>query len=127
LPVGWRNRAARPSLLFSVLCVATAGTAWCELRMMHSATPQEFSTALRWLHVPMFFLFASLVGFVRSYLDAGSTWLAWSVIGSRAASLVADFTTGVNLNYLEMPQIVRVLFLGEPVAVPQGTPNPWMV
>jgi hypothetical protein len=35
------------------------------------------------------------------YLRAGRAWLAWSFVGLRTLSLLLDFLTGQNMNYLE--------------------------
>ena len=94
---------------------------------MHAASPEHFATALRWSHVPVFVLVVALVGFVRLYLRAGRRWLAWAACGGRALSLVLNFFTGVNLNYLQITKVRRTPFLGEPASVALGVPNPWMV
>ncbi|SEB09977.1 PAS domain S-box-containing protein [Variovorax sp. YR216] len=127
LPVWVRDRTARPYFFFSLMAVATTGFVFCDLRMIQAQTPEEFSSAVKWIHVPIWFLLVSLVAFVRVYLNAGRPWLAWSAIGLRTISLLLNFTTGQNLNYNEITQLRRVSFLGELVSVPVGVPNPWML
>ncbi|MEJ8810733.1 ATP-binding protein [Variovorax ureilyticus] len=127
LPVWIRDRTARPYLFFALMAVATTGFVFCDLRMIQAQTPEEFAAALKWVHVPIWFLLVALVAFVRVYLKAGRLWLAWSAIGLRTIALLLDFTTGQNLNYNEITDLRRVAFLGELVSVPVGVPNPWML
>jgi two-component system, LuxR family, sensor kinase FixL len=98
-----------------------------ELWMMRAGTPEQFATALRWLHVPAWALVVALVGFVRLYLRAGRRWLAWTIGGVRTLSLILNFLTGPNLNYREITALRRIPFLGEPVSVGVGVSNPWML
>jgi two-component system, LuxR family, sensor kinase FixL len=74
----WRRREAWANLLFSVMAVATAVFAGCELWMMHAETPAAIGMAVRWLHAPAWVASVSLVGFARFYLRAGRLWLAWT-------------------------------------------------
>ncbi|MDM0048857.1 ATP-binding protein [Variovorax sp. J22R115] len=127
LPVWLRDRTAWPSFFFSLLALATAIFAICESAMLHAQTPADYATAIRWAHIPIWLINLSLVAFVRTYLRAGRSWLGWSVIGLRTASLLPNFTTGQGLNYREITTVVRVPFLGEDVSAALGTPNPWML
>jgi PAS domain S-box-containing protein len=127
LLVWCKKRAAWANLLFSLTAVGTAGMAYCELWMMQAETPGQFGTALRWLHVPAWALLVALVGFVRLYLRAGRSWLAWSFVGLRTLSLLLDFLVGQNLNYLEITRLRHIPFLGESVSVAKGVANPCML
>ena len=122
-----RRREARASALFAVLAFATALVAVVELWMMRSATTEEFGLALRWYHVPGWMVIVSLVGFVRLYLRAGRSWLAWAVCGVRTLSLILNFAFTPNLNYWEITALRHIRFLGETVSVAEGVRNPWML
>ncbi len=122
-----QRRGSWGSLFFSTATAATAAYAACELWMMRAGTPAEYATALRWLHVPAFILIASLVGFIRFYLHAGSAGLGWSVVVLRGVSLLCNFFTGENLNYSLITRLDHVRLLGEDVAVAEGVRNPWML
>ena len=65
-------------------------------------------------------LFVSLVFFVRSYLRAGRLWLAWTAIGVRAASLVLNFLSDPNLNYVRITASGPLDFLGETIYLTEG-------
>jgi PAS domain S-box-containing protein len=127
LLVWCKKRAAWANLLFSLTAVGTAGMAYCELWMMQAETPGQFGAALRWLHVPAWALLVALVGFVRLYLRAGRSWLAWSFFGLRTLSLLLDFLVGQNLNYLEITRLRHIPFLSESVSVAEGVANPCML
>jgi len=120
-PTAWAN------LLFSLMAVATAALAGCELWMMRAETPGQFGTALRWLHVPAWAVIVSLVFFVRLHLRAGRPWLAWTICVARTFTLLLNFLVGQNLNYREVTGLRHVPFLGESVSVGEGISNPWML
>ena len=101
--------------------------AFCELWMMRAATPEQFGTALRWLHVPGWVIIVALVGFVQLHLRAGRSWLAWTVCGLARSHWSLTFCTGPNLNYLEVTVCGTSAFLGETVSVAEGVSNPWML
>jgi PAS domain S-box-containing protein len=125
--VWWKNRAARANLVFSVMAVAVAVFAALELAMMRAQTPEQFGMAVRWAHVAVWVIVASVVLFVRLYLRAGRLWLAWTVIGLRTLSLVLNFIFWPNINYRQIAPLRHVIFLGESVSVATGVPNPWML
>ena len=125
--VWWKNRAARANLAFSVLAIAVASFAALELALMRAQTPEQFGEVVRWLHVPVWVMIASLVVFVRLYLRAGRRWLAWTVVGVRTLSLILNFVFSPNINYWRITPLRHVSFLGESVSVPTGIPNPWML
>jgi signal transduction histidine kinase len=127
LLVWWRLRTAWGNVFFALTALAAVGMAGSELWMMHAATAGEFALAVRWMHVPAWVGILALVGFVRVYLRAGRPWLAWAVCAMRTVSLALDFLTGVNLNYWEITAVRPIGFLGEPVFVAVGVPNPWML
>ena len=125
--VWWKNRAVRANLAFSVLAIAVAALAAFELALMRAETPEQFGTVARWIHVPAWVIVASLVAFVRLYLQAGRPWLAWTVIGLRTVSLILNFVFSPNLNYWQIGPLRHISFLGQSVSVPTGIPNPWML
>jgi len=78
-----RRREARAHALFALMAAATALVAACELWLMRAETTGELGVALRWLHLPVWMVIVSLVGFVRLHLRAGRLWLGWVVNNSR--------------------------------------------
>lgn len=122
-----RQRTAWGSVLFAISAAATAAMAGCELWMMRAETPGEWGLAGRWIHLPVYAMMLSLVGFVLVYLRAGRTWLAWLIVGVRTASLVLNFIFTPNLNFREVTGLQHIPFLGELVATPVGVPSPWML
>lgn len=127
LPVWVRDRAAWPSLFFSVLAVATAALAFCELLIMRAQTPEEYAFANRAGQVAVWVATVALVGFVRSHFKSGRAWLGWTVIVLRTLTLLPNFLSGQSLNLKEISALRAVPFLGEQVSIAVGTPNPWML
>jgi PAS domain S-box-containing protein len=125
--VWYRNRASWAPLFFALTAASTAAFTFCELWMMRAGTPEEYITAMRWAHVPLFFWLVSITWFVRTYLGAGRLWLAWAICGLRAFSLLLNFLATQNLNYRELPRLRQVRFLGESFTVADAAPNPWML
>jgi PAS domain S-box-containing protein len=122
-----RNRSSWANLVFSLMAIATAAVGACEVWMMRAETPEDFGTALRWIHLPVWLMIVSLVGFVLLYLRAGRPWLAWTLCGVRTFSLILDFVFTPNLNYREITSLRHIRFLGEWISVGVGVPNPWML
>jgi PAS domain S-box-containing protein len=125
--VWWKDRAARANLVFAVGAVAVAAFAGLELALMRAETPAQFGTVARWIHVPGWVLIVSIVAFVRLYLKAGRLWLAWTVVAMRTLALILNFVISPNINYRKLTALRHMPFLGEPVSVPVGVPNPWML
>src|SRR5215471_10379662 len=125
--VWWKDRTARAHLVFSIGAVAVAVFAAIEFALMRAETPEQFGTLTRWIHLPAWVLIVSIVAFVRLYLNAGRRWLAWSVVAVRTFSLILNFILSPNINYRKITALRHIRFLGEPVSVPVGVPNPWML
>src|SRR5436309_1382469 len=125
--VWWKDRTARANLFFSVMAIAVAVFAAFELALMQAQTPEQFGELVRWLHVPLWVMIASLVAFMRLYLRAGRRWLAWTIVGVRTLSLILNFVFSPNINYRQITALRHISFLGEPVSVAVGVPNPWML
>ena len=119
------RRHARSNLLFALSGVSAAAIAAFELALMRSASVPDYGLLLRWIQVPILFLVASLVLFVRSHFRAGPRWLAAAVIATRAAALLVGFLRTPNLNFVEISALRRVPFLGEDVSVAEGTVSRW--
>ena len=122
-----KDRAARANLVFALGAVAVAVFAGLELALMRAETPAQFGTVARWIHVPAWVLILSIVAFVRLYLNAGRRWLAWTVVAVRTLALILNFVLSPNINYRKLTALRHMPFLGEPVSVPVGVPNPWML
>ena len=122
-----KDRTARANLVFALGAVAVAVFAALELALMRAETPAQFGTVARWIHVPAWVLIVSIVAFVRLYLNAGRRWLAWTVVAVRTLALILNFVLSPNINYRKLTALRHMPFLGEPVSVPVGVPNPWML
>ena len=125
----WSNqRSDKAHLAFSLAGIAVATTGFFELLMMHADSAEQYAALLRWAHVPYTLLVPSLVAFVRLHLGVGRPWLGHLAWGLRAFLLIPNFTTGVNLNFVEITSLIeREAWGGAQYMTPVGVPNPWMV
>src|SRR6059036_1121978 len=105
LLVWCKQRQDWAHLLFSCTAVAAAAIAAFELAMMHAQTVGRYEALLRWIHVPVWVLVVSFVGFVRLYLRAGRPWLAWSICGLRTLVLILNFIFTPNINYRQITSL----------------------
>jgi signal transduction histidine kinase len=127
LLVWLRSRDAWQDLLLSNCALSGAAVVGFDVALMHAQTPEQFGDILRWAHVALAWALVSVVFFARKFLGAGRDWLLWLVVGTRAISLVIDFVVPVNLNFREITAIEHITLLGEPLAVPVGPTNRWMI
>jgi signal transduction histidine kinase len=122
-----RARDGRTNLLLSNCAFSAAVVVGFDVALMHSRTPVEFAATLRWLHIPLAWALISVVLFARDYLKAGRDWLMWSIIAVRVLALVLNFAIPLNLNFREITAIQTTSILGEPISIPVGRTNPWML
>ena len=128
LYVWHKQRSQYSSLLFFVLAVSVAACAAFELSLMRARTPEAYAVALRWAHVPLSLVIVSIVGFVYFYFNAGRVWLAIAVCVFRLLALVANFATGVNINFKNISGLNHtVMWGGSVVSVGVGALNPWWI
>jgi PAS domain S-box-containing protein len=120
-----KQRENRAYLLFSCSAVAAAAISGFELWMMNAETVEQYQRLVRWVHVPTWVLTVSFVAFVRLYLRAGRTWLAWSIYGLRTLILILNFSFPVSINFKTITNIRHFSWAGEMVSVPVGVPNLW--
>ena len=111
------NPQARVHLVFAITALAFVGVAATEIWGMHAATPQEWGAAVRWCHVPLYFLVVGLVAFVSLYLGTGRAWLGWGYVGLRSVIFAANFASETNFNFERIDSIERIRFLGDTVTV----------
>jgi PAS domain S-box-containing protein len=112
-------------LLFSCSAVAAAAISAFELWMANARTVEQYELLVRWIHVPTWILIVSFVAFLRLYLHAGRSWLAWSIYVLRTLVLILNFFFPVSINFKAITDIRHVSWASELVSVPVGIPNPW--
>jgi PAS domain S-box-containing protein len=122
--IGLKGRAWE-NLFFSFAALAVAGVAFGELAIMHSRTPEEIGRALQWTHVPVFFLYLGIIGFVGFYFRTTRPWLGIAAGATRLATLIINFAVSPNLNFRQITGLRHINLLGETVAMPEGVLNPW--
>ena len=114
-------------LMFAVTGISVAALAIFELLMMTAPTAERYGILLRWVQVPFAVMMIGIVAFVRLNLQVGRLWLGALVCVTRVVSLVPDFLSGENLNFLQVASLRQIpIWGGGFVAAPVGVPNPWM-
>jgi two-component system, LuxR family, sensor kinase FixL len=125
----WCKQTDQPAhLLFSVTAISGAAIAAAELLIMHAQSPEQLGRVIWWAHIPVFFLFASIVGFVRVYFNAGRAWLGYAVCGLRLLEdVIINFFSVPNVNYVQITGLRHLRILGgETISLAQGVENPWV-
>jgi signal transduction histidine kinase len=110
------DRRERATLMLCILGIATAGSAYAELGLMHSLTPAEYGTWIRWYHLPLFPALVAQVLFVHFYLESSTRWLMWSVILARSFIFVANFALQPNYHFSSIESLRFVSLLGDQIS-----------
>ena len=111
------DRRKSANLAFCVVAISVAGISMAELGMMHSASPAEYGTWVRWFHVPNFLAIVALTAFVRLEFGTGRLWLAATVVALRTLLLALNFILHPNANWSEITSLHTVTFFGDQVSV----------
>jgi hypothetical protein len=92
-------------LVFSSSAVAAAAIAVLELATLRTQTAEQYEVLVRWIHLPVWVLIVSFVGFMRLYPRAGRPWIAWSICGLRTLVLILNFVCTPHLNFWEITSL----------------------
>jgi two-component system sensor kinase FixL len=111
------DRRAWGNLAFAVVAFSVAGIVPTELGMMHAASPQEWSSWLRWSHVPIYFAAIGVVLFVALYLGTGRPWLGWMIVVMHTLILATNFAADTNFHFERVNSIDPIPFLGGTITV----------
>lgn len=114
-------------LAFAVAGISIAVAAFVEIASLRAESVAEYGALVRWFHVASFVVLVSLVLFVRLQFGAGRAWLAIAFVLVRLAALLANFTTGANLQFREVTGLQSVSLWGAQMVAPVGIANPWML
>ena len=125
----WARQGYRPAnLAFALIGISVAVLAIFEMQLMDSKTTDGYAKTLLWAHVPAATLIIGMVAFVHLHLHAGRLWLGLLICITHLAGLLANFTTGVNLNFREITSLhFWTLSDGGLITHPIGIRNPWMI
>ena len=88
--IGLKGKAWE-NLFFALAALAVAGISFGEIAIMRSRTPEEIGRAIQWTHLPLFFLYLGIIGFVGYYFRTGRLWLGIAACGARLVTLVINF------------------------------------
>ena len=123
-----RDRSAWQQLFFSMIAFTSAAASVCELALMGATGINEFAHIQSIQQIFITLLAASITGFVRVRTRSTQFWLPVLALVLRVATLIANFTTGLNIHFTEILSLDRIEFLGSFVTVvSHAVPNPWFV
>lgn len=123
-----RQRSAPQQLAFAWAALSLAALTVLELLALQARTADELAALIRWMHVPISVLVVALVAFMRLSFGPRYFWLAATAAALRLATLVPNFATGANLNFLTIDSVGHVAWPGNAViSYPIGSPNPWVI
>jgi signal transduction histidine kinase len=98
------DRRGLANLAFCIVALSVAAIARIEFGMMQAGTAAEYAAWVRWLHVPLLFLTAGLVLFIRWHFGTGRAWLGWTVIAMRGVVSVANLASEPGATW----QVIRI-------------------
>lgn len=127
LSIWIRQDLQRENAVLAGLSFMVALCGIVELRALGVQSPAEYAECLRWVHVFGSLIVVSVVIYVQMIVP-GRRWLALFVYGSRLAAVIANFTIGVSLSFLQIEELRWVSgWGGVSFPVPVGTSNPWFL
>jgi two-component system, LuxR family, sensor kinase FixL len=113
-------------LAFGIAALAVAVAGLIEVSTFRATTVSEYAALMRWIYLPNSLALLAFMLFVRWQFNAGRLWLAVLFCVLRLAALVANFSTGANLQFTEISGLLPVSLLGANVVAPVGIANPWL-
>lgn len=122
-----RSRQAWGSLLLSNCALSGAVTVGFDVALMHATTPSQSAELLRWMYLPLSWGMVSLLFFIRQYLGTGRAWLMRLAVGMRIFALALNFASPGSLLVRDVTSVGTVSILGEPISMPVGITNRWML
>lgn len=123
----FRRREPARGFMYLLFALSITGMAGLELAMMRAQTPELVAQLHRWYHVPVWSGFMILIWFAPFYFPHGRAWLLYTAGLARTLSLAVNFAAPVSINFLSIDKLHLVRLFGDMIAVPEGTPNPWML
>ncbi|HYD07335.1 MAG TPA: ATP-binding protein [Reyranella sp.] len=114
------DRRDSGSLMLCLLGIATALSAYAELGIMKSATPEAYGAWLRWYHLPVYVALVTQVLFVHHYLETATSWLKWSAIAGRSFVVIVNFLVTPNYNFASIESLRSISVLGDEVSLIAG-------
>lgn len=125
--VWWQHREKLDRLFFALLAGATAWYAYFEWSSLQAIGPDNYVAGIRWMQVPVWFMFVCMVGYVLTHLRAGSRWLAALAVGLRTVSVILAFSLDSGIHFTTITGLERVVFFGAEVTLPIASPNKLML
>ena len=84
-----------PYLFFALSAFSIAVISGLELALMRTTDLTQYDTILRWAAVPIFFMTASVTGFVWSFFGTGKSWIALVGVALNGAAQMAEILSPI--------------------------------
>lgn len=128
LMVWARKVGAWEHLFYPLTVLGALGILVAELVTMNAPDPGTYATAVRWAQLATLLSTVGVLGFVHFYFGTGRfRWLV-TALGLRLLTVIANFTTGENIQIRSIESIRRMPFLGTDIsALGEWEPNRWMI
>lgn len=123
----WRRNDSKVFLAFSLSSLGVAVYAVFEVILMRTYSPEFMGELVRWGHIPAAVGLICYAWFIRLHLRIEYLWLFWLIVSGRILQVIVNFIVSPNINYIEISSVREIVFLGESIADPLGTPNPLML
>ncbi len=121
-----QNRRSWANLCFCFTLIGVLGLAAGDLGAMYASSPDAYGQAIRWTHPVYAIGVIGSLGLVHVSFRTGTRWLLALAIGLRVLVVVANFTTGANLQFTVIHSLRQITFLGEQVStLSDFVPSPW--
>jgi hypothetical protein len=110
-----------------LLSFAMAASAFLAHTLLRTESLETYRRLIRWENLAIAFILVPMVWFVYAYLGTGRRWLALTVTGLWAASLLVNFLSPNSVTFAEISGLVQqTAFWGERFTVPLESAHPWV-
>lgn len=121
----FRARKQFEYLAFAATAAATGVVTLMEMSAMQSVSVEHMAAVHRWVHVPVVFVYAGQIMFVRLYFGAGRMGLGYTIIVVRVAVAVFSLLRHDGLYFTRIAGLRHVVLPGgQVIALPVGTLSP---
>jgi signal transduction histidine kinase len=112
-------------LLSTVMVIAAGSVAIIDLLQILAPSTAEYVFWSRLMHVALFVLLISLMGFVRSYLNTGPAWLIYVVAVLWSIAVIQSFVLPNGVVHAEITELISAVTpWGEVYYIATGPVNP---
>jgi signal transduction histidine kinase len=128
LMVWIRKPGAWEHLFYPLTLLGALGILVAELVSMNACDPATYVSAVRWAQLATLLATVGVLGFVHFYFGTGRVRWLMVALGLRLLAVLANFTTGENIQIRSIESLRQIPFLGTEISVLDAwEPNRWMI